>query len=269
MDRVIKHGEIIPLGKRSEISARYKRITKAINRAFWNSDSDTTHSFYVGSYGRGTAVDTSDIDILIELPRKEYERYDSYNSNGQSKLLQAVKDAVLKTYPNSSVHADGQVVVVDFSDEIKFELLPAFRKTDWLGNEIEGYEYPDANMGGKWLSTNPKAEQEAMKRKNEESNGLLFDTCKHIRQIRDTYFKTYHLSGIVIDSYVYQHINDWHWLRDGEKESNVPVGSYEKKLKEEVPILFYTLYSPGSNSPIDASNDLACLRKVLNYISKD
>ena len=63
MDLVTQRGEIISSEQRKTISDRYKRITKAINREFWNTDSDTAHSFYVGSYGRGTAVDTSDIDM--------------------------------------------------------------------------------------------------------------------------------------------------------------------------------------------------------------
>jgi len=161
------------------------------------------------------------------------------------------------------------VVVINFSDGMKFEILPAFKKKDWLGRELDEYEYPDTNMGGNWLSTNPKAEQKAMKKRNEESNGLLFDTCKHIRQIRDAHFRSYHLSGIVIDSYVYCHIDGWHWLRDGEQQSNQPRGTYEKKLYGTCPAYFMTLYAPGSNMPIDASQDLKCLRKVLDYMSKD
>lgn len=53
----------IPQEQRSTISTRYKSVTRAINTALWNSSSDTAHSFYVGSYGRGTAIDSSDIDI--------------------------------------------------------------------------------------------------------------------------------------------------------------------------------------------------------------
>ena len=109
---VLKHGEIIPMDTRTIISTRYKTITKAVNREFWNSISETAHSLYVGSYGRGTAIDTSDIDILLELPRSEYDRYDIYKGNGQSRLLQAVKTAIQTSYPRSDVRADRQVVKV-------------------------------------------------------------------------------------------------------------------------------------------------------------
>lgn len=233
MDLVGKKGERINQQQLSIISKRYKRITKAVNQEFWNSESETEHSFYVGSYGRGTAIDTSDIDILVELPRNEYERFDNQKGNGQSRLLQALKNAILNTYPNSNIHADGQVVVIDFYDGIKFEVLPAFRQMDYWGNWNKRYDYPDTNMGGKWKTTNPKDEQKAMKELNKKSNGLLFDTCKHIRSIRDNYFRNYHLPGIVIDSFVYKYIGDWHWLREGEIVSQ-PMGTYEQKLYQRV-----------------------------------
>lgn len=63
--RVTKNEHVIDLDTRSLISVRYKRITKAVNQTFWNSISDTAHSFYVGSYGRGTAINTSDLDVLM------------------------------------------------------------------------------------------------------------------------------------------------------------------------------------------------------------
>ena len=235
MDCVKRNCEIITRDQRNAISERYKRVTCAVNRAFWDSYSETAHSRYVGSYGRGTAIDTSDIDILIELPREKYEQYDTRKGNGQSQLLQALKEAILSTYPRSAVKADGQVVVIDFSDGIKFEVLPAFQQLDWLGNWTGKYDYPDTHMGGNWLTTNPLSEQRAMKQKNCESNGLLFDTCQHMRQIRDVHFSSYHLSGIVIDSYVYHHIGDWHWTQPNE-EPTQPWGTYEKKLSAECPI---------------------------------
>lgn len=268
MNLVTKHGEKISAEQRSDISYRYKRITKAINREFWDSESETEHSFYVGSYGRGTAIDTSDIDILVELPRDVYNQYDAHKGNGQSRLLQAVKNAILETFPHSDVRGDGQVVVVNFTDGIKFEILPAFKILDYFGRWTGKYDYPDSNMGGNWLSTNPKAEQDAMVQKNRESNGLLYDTCRHMRQIRDTYFKSYHLPGIVIDSFAYHNIGDWHWIKEGEV-STQPSGTYEKRLYNQCPGYSFYLTAPGSGMPIDTSDCIDVLNKVLNHMSKD
>ena len=97
--RVTKNEHVIDLDTRSLISVRYKRITKAVNQTFWNSISDTAHSFYVGSYGRGTAINTSDLDVLIELPDAEYNHFSNIYGNGPSRLLQSVKNAILDTYP--------------------------------------------------------------------------------------------------------------------------------------------------------------------------
>jgi hypothetical protein len=270
MDVVLKRGEVISAEQRSAISRRYKRITRAINREFWETESETAHSFYVGSYGRGTAIDTSDIDILVELSRDVYNRYDGHKGNGQSHLLQTVKNAILDTFPRSDVRGDGQVVIICFFDGIKFEILPAFKyiDIDFWGNWTETYDYPDSNMGGNWLSTNPKSEQEAMEKRNRDSNGLLYDTCKHMRQIRDTYFSSYRLPGIVIDSFVYHSIADWHWLRDGEV-STQPSGTYEKRLYDQCRLSRFTLTAPGSDMPVRVSDYIGTLNKILNYMSRD
>ena len=66
-DYVKKRGEVISQDIRSTISKRYRTVTAAINRGFWNILNDTQNSLYVGSYGRGTAIDSSDLDILMIL----------------------------------------------------------------------------------------------------------------------------------------------------------------------------------------------------------
>ncbi len=253
---------------RKTISARYKRITHAVNRSFWNIESDTAHSFYVGSYGRGTAITTSDLDVLMELPADEFDHFSNLAGNGQSRLLQVVKNAIIETYPQSSIKADGQVVCVDFADDISFEILPAFKNEDYWGWNGT-YKYPDTNMGGNWKSTNPKAEIEAMKEKNDETNGLLFATCQHIRFIRDNYYSSYHLSGILIDSFVYRSIGQWHFLRAGESSTGQGE-SYEQYLIKQYNetslygIIPPSLFAPGSEMAVDTSSDWTVLGKVLN-----
>ena len=263
-----KNGERIPKETKSTISDRYKTITKAINREFWDSTSETAHSFYVGSHGRKTAINTSDIDILVELPKDEYNHYDILKGNGQSRLLQAVKDAIQTTYSRTDIRADGQVVKVSFSDGMKFEVLPAFQITDIWGRTT--YQYPDSNMGGNWCSTDPKAEQQAIMARNESSNGLLNDTCKHIRYVRDNYFSSYHLSGIVIDSFVYTAIGNWHWKEDATS-SAVSDGEYELYLYNHFINYFKcanTIQAPGSNDTVNMTSSLECLEKVLYKITQ-
>ena len=150
---------------------------------------------------------------------------------------------------------------------LKFYL--PFVNIDWLGNWNGKYDYPDSNMGGNWLTTAPQVEQQAMKERNTASNGLLFDTCKHMRGIRDSHFKSYHLPGIVIDSFVYHYIADWHWLRNGEQSSNQPIGTYEKKLYNSCPDWAFNLTAPGSGMKVDTSGCVDVLNKVLKYMSEE
>lgn len=259
-----KQNEVISVDARTLISTRYKAVTKAINRDFWNIDSETQNSLYVGSYGRGTAINTSDIDILMALPEKEYVRYDYAKGNGQSRLLQAVRAAIQTTYPLSDIRADGQVVKIDFSDSMQFEIVPAFS----LYNGT--YRYPDTNMGGNWRSTNPKAEQSAMRQKNSDSSGLFYDTCKHLRRIKNDNFSSYHLSGIVIDSFVYIAMGNWRWLPEGETSSSV-LGDYECVLlnyfmQKKLSGSSFPLVAPGSGQHVETSRSIDCLQKVLMYI---
>lgn len=266
-----KQSETISKDIRNIISTRYNTITYAINKEFWNIQSETKNSLYVGSYGRGTAINTSDIDILVELPQDEYSRHDTMKGNGQSRLLQALRNSILTSYPRSDVRADGQVVKIAFSDGIRFEILPAFKNVSWLGQWDGTYKYPDTNMGGNWKSTKPKVEQEAMKEKNNSSNGLLYDTCKHLRRVRDDQFSSYHLSGIVIDSFVYNVIENWHWPKEGET-STTPSTSYERRLRDmfnlNVSFGMTNFGAPGSGQTVDAISSIECLRKVLNYIAE-
>lgn len=267
-DHVRHHS--IPQATRDLVSMRYRTITRAVNRGLWDSSSETLHSLYVGSYGRGTAVDTSDIDVLVEVPESYYvvpHPFSTYNP--QSRLLQVVKDAILASYPRSKVKGDGQVVVVDFSDGMKFEVLPAIKRADAWGGVR--YEYPDTHMGGNWLSTNPKAEQRALAEVDRSSNGLAKDTCKHIRSVRDACFSSYHLSGIVIDSFVCKVIGGWHYLSEGEAPSGGP--SYEEMLLNAFSSMSayggyaFCLEAPGSGMAVDVSNSLECLGKVLKRMA--
>ena len=114
----------------SNIQSRYKQITKRINIDYYNSTSDTNHSLYVGSYGRGTEIFTSDIDMIVQLPYETYVKFNNYTSNGQSALLQEVKQVIQKTYNKSYIKGDGQVIGINFTDGIDFEIVPAFINKD-------------------------------------------------------------------------------------------------------------------------------------------
>ena len=188
----------------STISTRYKAITRRLNTDFWKTTSETSHSLYVGSYGRNTAIQGfSDLDMVFELPSDLYFQYDNYNGNGQSALLQAVRNSMQKTYPTSTIGGDGQVVVVNFQDGITFEVVPVFN------NKAGSYTYPDSNGGGSWKMTNPKPEIEAIRTRNTTCNGNLVTLCRMMRSWKRKW--SVPIGGHLVDTLAYQFIDGWQY----------------------------------------------------------
>ena len=186
----------------STISLRYKAITKRLNTDFRGATSDTSHSLQVGSYGRNTAIQgTSDVDMIFQLPWEVYTQYHNYVGNGQSALLQAVRNSVKKTYSDTNIGADGQVILVSFTDGITFDLVPGFLNND------DSYTYPDSNGGGRWKSTNPKPEIEAIRTRNWQCNNNLIPLCRMMRAWKKKW--SVPMGGLLIDTLAYQFIIDW------------------------------------------------------------
>lgn len=186
------------------ISSRYRAITRRLNTDFWNTTSDTAHSLYVGSYGRGTAIyGFSDLDMVFELPSALYFRYDDHYGNGQSSLLQAVRSSMQKTYSSSRVGADGQVVIVGFQDGITFEVLPVFT------NQAGSYTYPDSNSGGAWRTTNPRPEIAAIRDRNTLCNSNLVPLCRMMRAWKRNWDVP--IGGLLVDTLAYQFIENYEY----------------------------------------------------------
>jgi hypothetical protein len=185
----------------SDISCRYKRITKQLNKDFRNIDSDTAYSLYVGSYGRDTDIHISDIDILFQLPFSVYERINKYSGNGQSALLAEVRDSLKETYSTTHISGDGQIVAIKFTDGVSFEIVPCFI------NDSGSYTYPDSNNGGSWKTTNPKPEIEEVRKTNDSLNGNLKNLCRMARAWKDKWDVP--MGGLLIDTLAYQFLKTW------------------------------------------------------------
>ena len=178
-----------------DISKKYANITARLNLDFWEIEDDTRHSLQVGSYGRKTAIDgVSDLDMVFELPPKNYERYKKLVGNGPSVMLQEVRESLLKRYPKSDVRADGQVVVVDFAG-YRVEVLPAFLDVN------NDYIYGDTRDGGKWKTTKPRPEIKTVNELNSSTNQNLKDACKMLRAWKNQVGVG--IGGLLIDTLAY------------------------------------------------------------------
>lgn len=188
--------------KRQSIGARTARIVGQLNYDLRSLDSRTSNRFYVGSYGRSTAIPSvSDVDLLYELPPALYHRFHGHVGNGQSALLAHVRSSIMKTYPSTVIGGDGQVVVVRFTDGVTFEVLPAFLNTEG------GYTFADTNQGGMWRECKPKQELEAFRLRDVNCNRNLVRLARMARAWRDK--NDVNISGMLIDTLAYQFIGDW------------------------------------------------------------
>ncbi len=186
------------------IQYRYQRITKTINLEYRGINSSTQHSLYVGSYGRDTEINTSDIDVLVILPFSVYDRFNKYSTNGQSALLQEVKEAVRKTYSITHLRADGQVIVLHFEDSIIYEIVPCF-----LNKDNESFTYPDTHDGGSWKVTNPRAEIKAVNDANISCNKNLKRLCRMLRAWKST--NKVDICGLLIDTLAHNFLSQYEW----------------------------------------------------------
>jgi hypothetical protein len=127
---------------------------------------DASTRMLIGSYGKQTQVrPPRDVDILFLMPLEQYQRFDSYQGNGQSALLQSVKSILSTRYPSTDVRGDGQVVVVPFSDGHTVEVLPAWRTTD------KKFRVPNTHDGGSWNDVDHNAEIANVANSDRANNG--------------------------------------------------------------------------------------------------
>lgn len=187
--------------QRSLIGDRKTEIAKAVNRVFRDYPYDA-YTKYVGSYGRETANGTvSDIDMLMILPYDTYVRYNNYQSNGQSQLLQDVKNAITGHYSTTKKKGDGQVVDVWFSDGMSFEVVPCFTNKDG------SYTFPDSNNGGRWVVTNPQPEIDYIAKADAACNNNLRNLCRMVRAWKEQ--NNVPIKSCLIDTLVCRFLESW------------------------------------------------------------
>src|ERR671933_447 len=200
--RILCNNLTVDKTTRRKIAVRYKMINWRLNLDFWRTSAP--HSLYVGSYGRGTAVrGFSDLDIIFILPPHLKTKYNTDQYNGQSVLLQAVKQSIQKTYPTTDIGGDGQVVVIQFADNIKFEVVPVFKRIDG------SFFYPDSNNGGSWKITNPMPEINTINFHNKLTKGKLIDLCRMARSWRKKWKVP--MGGLLIDTLANEFIMNWQY----------------------------------------------------------
>lgn len=147
----------LPRDTLDDAETKARGVIKSLNRAFRG---ESTFDNYVlgGSWGKGTAIHPpTDIDLYFILPDEILFQFDAYAGNKQSRLLNYVKGELAKTYSQTDIRQDGQVVVVGFNS-ITVEVVPSFHRSD------RGLTICDTNDGGRWKQVDPEAEKGVLDR---------------------------------------------------------------------------------------------------------
>lgn len=229
----------LAIDNREEISTRYGEITRCLNKKYRDTESKTANSLQVGSYGRYTAIKgVSDLDMIYIMPSSEWDRY---KDDRQSALLQDVKNVIKARYPNTEIRADGQVVVVSFTN-YEIEVVPAFEQSDG------SFKYPDTKDGGSWPITKPRSEITAISNMDKEKNSNLRRLCKMMRAWKNKH--GIEMGGLLIDTLAYNFLNS---TKDYDDKSylyyDLLVRDFFKYLAE-LPDQDYYL-APGSNQRVN------------------
>jgi hypothetical protein len=155
-------------------------VRACLNRHYWGLSSETNNSLLIGSWGKKTRRRPSrDIDILFLLPPSVYRQFEQRTGNRQSQLLQEVKDVLARTYSQTSIRGDGQVVVVPFNT-IMVEVSPGFRCQD--GSVI----ICDTNDGGRYKTSTSEAEASDLAASDARWNGTVERDGKRATKIVPT-----------------------------------------------------------------------------------
>lgn len=159
-------------------SSRRESVVKALNANYYGTSHPTDNSRYVGSWAKRTRMrPPRDVDVLFELPRSVYERYEARQGNRQSQLLQEVKSVLEKPFPNTDIKGDGPVVVAPFAT-YNVEIVPAFRLTSgqfWVCM---------TSGGGRYKAADYQAESDNILHSNSSSNGQTRDLVKMMKRLQ-------------------------------------------------------------------------------------
>jgi hypothetical protein len=75
-------------------------VCEVLNGKYYGSTSKTANSFYVGSWGKYTRIrPPRHVDVLFQLPKATYDRFQLRTGNKQSQLLQEIKTGTRCKFP--------------------------------------------------------------------------------------------------------------------------------------------------------------------------
>lgn len=187
--------------QKKDAVSKYQGVCKKLHSHYYPEiEYNGNTKLLIGSYGKHTNIrPPRDVDVLFIMPGDKFKQYDDNESNGQSQLLQDIRDVLSERYSTTDeIKAWGKVVLIQFTDsKHSIELLPA-----WENDLIDGsFIIPNTANGGAWDEWYPRSEI----KKIQESDANTNKTKKLIRMIKKwtenctVQIKSYLIENAVVD----------------------------------------------------------------------
>lgn len=200
-----KFNSSIRLTEEQEIDAKtkYDGVCKTLHDYYFDNEYNGKSKFLFGSYKKRTNIRPitaqQDVDVIFKMPCNEFEKYDNYNSNGQSALLQKIRDILKDKYTTTNtIKGWGKVVLIKFTEnKHNVEVLPAWE------NEDGSFKIPNTENGGSWETFNPKESLTFFTNSNSVTNGTTAKMSRMMkswkRNTSSLKLKSFELENYVID----------------------------------------------------------------------
>lgn len=202
-DKFKKFVDNLQIDNEIVINRRFKTIVQKVNLDYRNIRYDYGNAFFIGSYGRGTAIKGTGIfNIMMVLPADHFKRIDKYDGNGQLNLLRELRDIIVEIFPDTIIKEEEKgEVIVPFPDGMIFEMIPAFI------NSRGNYFYPSIADGGSWNEFNPIKEIEVINTLNYKYGGKIKHLARMMRAWKHA--NDVALPGMLLDNMAMNFMDDW------------------------------------------------------------
>jgi hypothetical protein len=133
------------------------------------------------------------------MPIEEFDKYNNTAGNGQSALLQKIKDILKDKYTTTDkIKGWGKVVLVQFADGThNVEVVPAWEQ------ENGTFKIPNTEDGGRWEVFNPRNDINSFEESNKNTKGLTADLTRILkkwkREVSSLSLNSYEIENHVID----------------------------------------------------------------------
>ena len=170
--------------QREDVKKKYDGVSKSLYGEFYEGEYNLRTRLIIGSHGKKTETrhPVGDVDLIFKISKADLDRYQAYESNGPSALLQRARTQLKKTYPNTTeIKSWGKVVLVPFGDgQHDVEVLPCYE------NEDGTFIVPNSEDDGSWDAFDPREEM----RNIAESQKLTGLTRRMIKMLKRWFLRS-------------------------------------------------------------------------------